>query len=149
MKILITGGLGHIGSGFLHSVRADDFDEIIILDNISTQRYASLFKLPFGKRVRFIEEDIMTSDLSKIVAQADAVLHLAAITDAERSCDIPDKVRAVNFDGVRLIAESCLYEVRADRIKEKGFCFEGNIFSRIDETLDMLRGLIPFQSGTD
>ena len=45
-KILITGALGHIGSKLIHSIQAGEFEEIIMLDNLSTQRYSSLFNLP-------------------------------------------------------------------------------------------------------
>ena len=45
--ILITGGTGHIGSFLIRSLPLDfKKSKIIILDNMSTNRYCSLFNLP-------------------------------------------------------------------------------------------------------
>ena len=41
-RILITGGLGHIGSGLIRFL--SDYD-LTVCDNLSTQRYCSLFNL--------------------------------------------------------------------------------------------------------
>ena len=47
MKIIITGALGHIGSKIVRlfpEIFPDS--EIIMIDNLMTQRYVSLFDLP-------------------------------------------------------------------------------------------------------
>ena len=50
MKILITGGLGHIGSYLLENIDKIKFiKKIYIIDNLSTNRYSSLFNLPKTK----------------------------------------------------------------------------------------------------
>ena len=87
MKILITGALGHIGSGLIHSICPGQFDEVRLIDNLSTQRYASLFNLPKNINFNFIEGDILTLDLDKLFKGIDVVIHLAAITDATTSFD--------------------------------------------------------------
>ena len=93
MRLLITGALGHIGSRFIHSLKPDqNFGEIVLLDNLSTQRYSSLFDLPRGVSFRFIEDDVCTANLKEYFAGIDAVVHLAAITDAPRSFEIQDQV---------------------------------------------------------
>ena len=46
MKILITGGLGHIGSYVIEKlVKNKNIKEIFLADNISNQRFNVLFKL--------------------------------------------------------------------------------------------------------
>ena len=46
MKILITGGLGHIGSYILQNInKIKIIKQIYIIDNLSTQRYSSLFDI--------------------------------------------------------------------------------------------------------
>ena len=51
MKILITGGLGHIGSYLLENIDKIKFiKEIYVIDNLSTNRYCSLFNLPKTKK---------------------------------------------------------------------------------------------------
>ena len=106
-RILITGALGHIGSRFIHSIKQDDFEKVIIIDNLLTQRYVSLFDLPENVKYQFYEDDICVVDLERYFEGIDIVLHLAAITDAERSFDIKEKVENVNIEGTKRVAEAC------------------------------------------
>ena len=108
MKILITGALGHIGSGLIHSICPGEFEEVILLDNLSTQRYCSLFNLPQDVPFRFIEADIRTADLPALFRGMDAVVHLAALTDAANSLDRRDEVMEINLEGTRRVADACL-----------------------------------------
>ena len=105
-RLLITGALGHIGSKFIHSINVRDYEKVYILDNLSTQRYASLFHLP--KVIQFIEDDIMTADLNQYLQKGDSVIHLAAMTDATSSFDQKDLVQKVNLEGTQRIAQACL-----------------------------------------
>jgi UDP-glucose 4-epimerase len=107
-KILITGALGHIGSGFIHQIKPGEYEEVVLLDNMFTQRFPSLFNLPMGVNYRFIEGDVLTANLVECLKGIDVVVHLAAITNAEGSFDIQEKVEEVNFDGTRRIAEACM-----------------------------------------
>jgi len=108
MKLLITGALGHIGSRFIHDLRPGDFSEVVLLDNLATQRYCSLFDLPGGVPFRFIEADICTADLEKLFAGKDAVIHLAGITDATNSFENEKQVEEVNFVGTERVARACI-----------------------------------------
>ena len=105
MNVLITGGLGHIGSRLIRELPLSlDVGNIFILDNMSTQRYASLFNLPEEGRYRFFEGDILDYDIDSLLKNVDIVIHLAAITNAPESFEIKDKVYKVNLDGTRRIA---------------------------------------------
>ena len=108
MRLLITGALGHIGSRFIHALCPGVYDEVVLLDDLSTQRYCSLFGLPDGVPFRFIEADICTADLNALFASVDLVIHLAAVTDAVSSFDAAEHVDRVNFDGTRRVAEACV-----------------------------------------
>jgi UDP-glucose 4-epimerase len=108
MKIAITGALGHIGSRFIHSLTPGQFDEVLLIDNMATQRYPSLFNLPAGVPYRFVEADIMTADLTKLFTGVDAVIHLAAITNAAGSFDNQAQVERVNADGTERVAQACI-----------------------------------------
>jgi UDP-glucose 4-epimerase len=107
-RLLITGALGHIGSRFIHEIKPKEFDEVILMDNMFTQRYPSLFNLPKHVNFRFVEEDVMTANLTEYLKGVDVVIHLAAITNAEGSFDIQEKVEEVNFEGTRRVAEACM-----------------------------------------
>lgn len=109
MKIAVTGALGHIGSRLIREIpvrfpRA----EVVMVDDLSTQRYASLFNLPAQGRYRFWQADVLTADLESLFAGVDVVVHLAAITDAPSSLEIREQVERVNFEGTKRVAIACL-----------------------------------------
>lgn len=106
-KLLITGALGHIGSRLIHSLRPGAFDDVLLLDNLSTQRFSSLFDLPEGVPFRFVQEDVCTAPLERYCEGMDAVIHLAAITDAASSFGNETQVEAVNFAGTAKVAQAC------------------------------------------
>ena len=86
MKLIVTGALGHIGSRIIRELPVlFPGVEIVMIDNMATQRYPSLFDLPTHGLYTFIEDDILTLDLDSLFSEADAVIHLAAITDATSS----------------------------------------------------------------
>jgi nucleoside-diphosphate-sugar epimerase len=78
-----------------------------MLDNLLTQRYASIFNLPAEGNYRFHEADILTTDLKPVFDGADVVLHLAAITDATSSFQNREQVEAVNYEGTVKVANAC------------------------------------------
>src|SRR5437867_13412502 len=100
MKVVVTGALGHIGSRLIHQLPAIlPGVEMLLLDNLSTQRYCSLFNLPREATYRFVETDVLTGDLISLFKDASAVVHLAAITDATTSFEKKDEVEEVNYVG--------------------------------------------------
>jgi UDP-glucose 4-epimerase len=108
MKLVVTGALGHIGSRLIHAIVPGEFEEVVLIDNMATQRYPSLFNLPAGVRFRFVEADILKADLKPLFAGAGAVVHLAAITNAANSFDNQAQVEAVNYDGTERVARACI-----------------------------------------
>lgn len=108
-KIIVTGALGHIGSHLIRSLPAAfPNSTIILLDNLSSQRYCSLFNLPSTVQYQFIEGDILTSDLDSVFSGAQVVIHLAAITDAANSFSNEEEVTKTNYVGTKRIAYACM-----------------------------------------
>ncbi len=108
MKILITGALGHIGSRLIRELsNSRGHLEIVMVDNMLTQRYCSLFDLPSHNKYRFIEANILDTDLNALFKDVDVVIHLAAITDAANSFDNKEDVEEVNFVGTQRVAMAC------------------------------------------
>ena len=106
MKLAITGPLGHIGSRLIHELTPADATEVVLIDNLATQRYCSLFNLPEGINWRFIEADVTKDDLADLFAGAGAVIHLAAITNAVESFEKQEEVERVNYFGTQRVAQA-------------------------------------------
>ena len=110
MNVLVTGGLGHIGSRLIRELaNRNDVKKVRILDNLMTQRYCSLFNLPKNIKYEFIEGDILNeNDVEKSMKDIDFVVHLAAITDAPSTFDIKEKTEGINVKGTQLVLESAI-----------------------------------------
>ena len=107
-RILITGALGHIGSGLIHNTVGGQFKEVRLLDNFATQRYSSLFNLPKGVSYDFREGDILTADLVSLLTDIDVVIHLAAMTDAAGTLERREELEEINHKGTKRVAEACI-----------------------------------------
>jgi UDP-glucose 4-epimerase len=81
--------------------------EIIMIDNLSSQRFFSLFNLPPSASFNFLEEDLTKFDLSKILKENDIVIHLAAMTDAASSFVNAEKLDYNNFVSTSKVAQAC------------------------------------------
>jgi nucleoside-diphosphate-sugar epimerase len=99
MKILITGGLGHIGSYIIQNIsKIKKIKKIYVIDNLSTQRYSSLFNLPkTNKKIIFIQSDLSQKKSLNKLEKVNIVLNLASITDAEGSLKIKKKIYKNNL----------------------------------------------------
>ncbi len=107
-RIIVTGALGHIGSKLIREISKNIAVEVVMIDNLSTQRYPSLFDLPKHLKYKFIEGDIRTLDLKKIFKGSLAVIHLAALTDAQGSIGKEEEVDSINYIGLKRVADACL-----------------------------------------
>jgi len=79
-----------------------------MIDDMSVQRYCSLFDLPASAAYRFVEEDVRKLDLSKLIVGADVLIHLAAITDAANSFGNAEQVEQNNFKSTCAVAQACV-----------------------------------------
>jgi nucleoside-diphosphate-sugar epimerase len=108
MRIVVTGALGHIGSALIRHERfVEAADEITVVDDLSTQRYASLFNLPTGTRYSLIHADVATGLTASVSASADAVIHLAAITEPLASFSDPDWLYNNNLRITKHVSDIC------------------------------------------
>ena len=107
MKILITGGLGHIGSYVIENLlKNNNIKKIFLVDNISNQRFNVLFKLN-NKKIKFIYGDLKIVNFIKKIPKSDIVLHLASTTNAEKSFENKNEVNKNNLGSFKNIVEYC------------------------------------------
>ena len=99
MKILITGGLGHIGSYLLENInKIKHIKKVYIIDNFVTNRYCSLFNLPkTNKKIFFYNKDLSVKNSLKNFKKVDIVIHLASLTDAANSLKIKKEIYRNNL----------------------------------------------------
>ena len=110
MKIIITGALGHIGSKLIRDLTITNQNlELVLIDNLRTQRYCSLFNLlPDHASYKFYDLDIVSSDLDQIFRGAYCAIHLAALTDAAGSFGNASEVETVNLSATEAVVNSCI-----------------------------------------
>jgi dTDP-glucose 4,6-dehydratase len=109
MKILVTGGAGFIGSNFVrHVLTAHPEDSVVNLDKLT---YAgnpeNLRDVERDPRYRFVKGDICDGALvAELMADADAVVHLAAETHVDRSNAGADDFLRTNVSGTHALLEA-------------------------------------------
>jgi UDP-glucose 4-epimerase len=109
MKIVVTGAIGHIGSYVIRDLSVQFPNaKIVMIDNMMTQRFPSLFNLPAVGKFNFIEGDVINMDLNTVFSETNVVIHLAAITDAAGSVDRAEELEANNYQSTVKVANACV-----------------------------------------
>ena len=109
MNLLVTGGLGFIGSNFIR-LMLNRHDDCRIL-NLDAQGFGSniqnLADYKDDRRYTFFQGDIADSSLvSSLVEKADLVVNFAAETHVDRSISRPDSFLHSNVNGVFCLLEA-------------------------------------------
>jgi UDP-glucose 4-epimerase len=106
MRVVVTGALGHIGSRLIRELAVlMPGAEVVMIDNLATERYASLLDLPDACSYEFVEADVLTADLDSLFRGAGAVIHLAALTSPDPA--LRDRMERVNIEGTDRVAQAC------------------------------------------
>ena len=109
MKVLVTGGLGFIGSNFCRHMLADYPDyELINVDKVGIgANPANLHDVENNRRYTFIKGDICNPQLmNRLIHQVDAVVNIAAETHVDRSISDPNMFLQNNTLGTFTILEA-------------------------------------------
>jgi nucleoside-diphosphate-sugar epimerase len=108
-KIIITGGLGHIGSYLIENfLKKENHLHLIIIDNLQSQRFSSLFDLKLkNNKVSFYDLNLAKQSISNVIKKADILIHLAAITDAENSVGQEKFYTTNNLNCTREVIKFC------------------------------------------
>jgi dTDP-glucose 4,6-dehydratase len=109
MKILVTGGLGFIGSNFCrYAINAHPSAEVVNLDKIGIgSSLSSLKDIEKEERYRFVKGDIRDLKLiGRLVKDVDAVVSFAAETHVDRSILDPNEFLQNNTVGTFTLLEA-------------------------------------------
>ena len=143
MRIVVTGALGHIGSRLIRELpRVFPGSDIVMIDNLAAERYASLFDLPSDGDYEFIEADVLDADLHRLFEGADAVIHLAALTNVART-DLHQTMQRVNVIGTERVARACIATGAALLFPSTTSVY-GVAHGVVDEHCDELRPQSPY-----
>lgn len=106
--ILVTGGLGYLGSQIIRDLADTAPVTIRILDNMQGNHYPALMLLPETATYQFIEGDILDPVAIRLALKdVELVIHLAAIVRTPMSFDKPQWVEQVNHWGTSHLLEAC------------------------------------------
>ncbi len=103
MAILVTGGMGYIGSHTCIEI-LNEGNQVIIVDNLSNSKYetASCIEKITGKNVKFYDTDVLNEkDLESVFEEneIEAVIHFAGLKSVEESILLPLKYYNNNMVG--------------------------------------------------
>lgn len=104
-KILITGGLGFIGSHI--SNKLIDNNHLTIIDNLSTGRINYLNN-PKHENLTIITKNINSVDLNHYLKDIDYVFHLAAMVSVSESVKNPIKCNIENVTTTVKLLDACV-----------------------------------------
>ena len=107
-KIIVTGGLGFIGSNLIELLIKKNFFIINIDKATYSSNYYNVKEFKNSKKYKFIKLDIKSKNLKKILFKykPSAIFNLAAETHVDRSIDNPDNFIQSNIVGVYNLLES-------------------------------------------
>jgi dTDP-glucose 4,6-dehydratase len=104
MRLLVTGGAGFIGANFVHGAVPEH--SVTVLDALT---YAGSREslVPVSDDIRLVQGDIADTELvSKLVAEADAVVHFAAETHVDNALADPEPFLHTNVIGTYTVLEA-------------------------------------------
>jgi len=102
MNILVTGGAGYIGSILCRKLLRNPEYHLILYDNFM-YGVEPILPLVGEKNLEIVEGDIRSEDIAKPIAQADAIIHLAAIVGYPACSANRQNSISTNVDGTRNI----------------------------------------------
>jgi len=108
MRILITGGLGFIGSHLVTRLLEAD-NEVVIIDNESTGLLANISSVANDKRLTIHKHSILDEKfLESLVSKTDYIFHLAAAVGVFNIVNKPIESMITNIQGTENILKLAL-----------------------------------------
>lgn len=146
MNIVITGGLGHIGSYLIrHLNKSLKVDRIMVIDSLQTQRFASLFDIAESPNLTFFEKEAGKVNPEEIIrhGRVDCVIHLAATTDAAGTANKRDELFENNLGTTNSVIALCT-ELKIPMIFPSSTSVYGSQSTLVNETCKELFPQSPY-----
>jgi len=102
-KVVVTGGLGFIGSHLVEKLSENNL--VVIIDDQSTGKIENIKHLNISK-IDTTMGDITSINLEEIFDGADYVFHEAAVTSVQKSVDDPFNSNEINITGTLKVLEA-------------------------------------------
>ena len=104
--VLVTGGVGFIGSSVVKNLINNYNLKVIVVDNLSVGKLENLGE--YQEKILFHNIDIRSkNDLEAIIAKCDYVIHLAANVSIQKSIEDPLESASTNIFGFLNILDLC------------------------------------------
>ena len=108
MNLLITGSCGHIGSYIAENIyKIKKIKKTILVDNLKSNRYCSLFNFNSKNKLKFYKRDIDKKNSLDDFKDVKYVIHLASMTNAEKSFGKEKEMYRNNIDCLANVIEYC------------------------------------------
>ncbi|WP_330630196.1 NAD-dependent epimerase/dehydratase family protein [Halocatena halophila] len=133
MNVLVTGGCGYIGSVLLEQLRtAPEIERIVVLDDCSSGSPRALLG-SLDSTVSFVRGDVRDrAVVDRAIEGCETVIHLAAVTGAERSNDRREHTLSINRDGT----ETVLAASGAHNVSSFVLASSCNVYGAIEGAVD-------------
>ncbi len=136
MKILVTGGVGYIGTELLRQlVLLPEVEQIILYDNLSRGNY-NIFLHSGIKRgkVKFIKGELLdTRLLKRVLSDIDVVYHLAAQVSTPMTNESSHLFEQVNHWGTAEL----VYAVEESKVKKFIYLSSTSVYGASSEAFDI------------
>jgi UDP-glucose 4-epimerase len=126
MSILVTGGLGFIGSHTIVELTKNNYENIIIIDNLINSKvevFNKIKKITNNENIIFFQIDILDkTKLEEIFAQnnIESIIHFAALKSVNESIKMPILYYKNNVEGTLNLLEMMI------KYKTKNFIFSSS-----------------------
>ena len=108
MNLLITGCCGHIGSYVANNVnKIKKIKKTYILDNLESNKINSIINSQKKNNLKFLMRDLKNSRSLDDLKKIDYVIHLASMTNAEKSFGKKDIMYKNNIQCLKTIIKFC------------------------------------------
>tara|TARA_A100000164_G_scaffold355207_1_gene363615 strand:+ start:853 stop:1776 length:924 start_codon:yes stop_codon:yes gene_type:complete len=108
MNLLITGCCGHIGSYLAENIyKIKKIKKTYVVDNLDSNKITSIINSKKKNNLKFLMRDLRNSNSLKDLKKIDYVIHLASMTNAEKSFGKKDLMYENNIQCLKTIIRFC------------------------------------------